>query len=202
MFPRALLRQAREKSRYELSAANSSAISTYSTININLNLGLRRDFPWRFVVADVTKAIIGFNFLAYYDLLVDVKNRRLIDSTTKLAASGKVVTQTISSVKIVSGTTRYHELLSQYPEITRPDGSAIMKHNTVYHIKTRSGPPVVNKPWRLSPTKLKAAKKEFNTLIKLGIWHPAYGTRHKLSSDSSTRFLWILISASLISMIF
>lgn len=173
VFPRALLRQPREKSTYELSAANGSTIATYGITNITLDLGLRRDFPWRFIVADVTKPIIGVDFLAYYDLLVDVKNRKLIDSLTKLAAVGKSVKEETPSIKIVSGSTSYHELLAAFPEITRPDGRSTIKHGTVHHIKTKDGPPVVHKPRRLAPDRQRAAKKEFDNYLKLGIARPS-----------------------------
>ncbi|XP_043481250.1 uncharacterized protein LOC122510558 [Leptopilina heterotoma] len=173
VFPRALLRQSREKSSYELSAANGTTIATYGTTNINQNLGLRRDYPWRFVVADVTKPIISVDFLAHYELLVDVKSRKLIDSVTKLAAEGKAVNGKIFSVNSVSGCSVYHELLEKFPEITRPDGRVTATHGTVHYIKTRDGPPVVQKPRRLAPDRQRAAKKEFENYLKLGIARPS-----------------------------
>ncbi|GBP35667.1 hypothetical protein EVAR_74992_1 [Eumeta japonica] len=74
-----------------------------------LNLSLRRAYSWRFVVADVTKPIIGADFLQFYNLMVDIRNRRLIDNTTTLSTSGSDATSssTISSVKILLGDTRH-----------------------------------------------------------------------------------------------
>lgn len=46
-----------------LQAANKTTISTYRTRSRTLNLGLRRTFRWVFVVADVTNAILGGNYL-------------------------------------------------------------------------------------------------------------------------------------------
>ena len=66
-----------EKTPYVLSAANGSEIATYGTIPLVINLGLRRDFAWKFVIADVSHAIIGVDFLEHHNL--DVRNRRLID---------------------------------------------------------------------------------------------------------------------------
>ncbi|GBP95464.1 hypothetical protein EVAR_50237_1 [Eumeta japonica] len=45
----------------QLSAANGTTINT-GYVNLELNLSLRRAYPWRFVVADVTKPIIGADF--------------------------------------------------------------------------------------------------------------------------------------------
>ncbi|KOC61824.1 hypothetical protein WH47_06162 [Habropoda laboriosa] len=74
-----MIRDPISKTGYELSAANGTPIATYGTKTLTLNLGLRRDFTWRFVVADVSKPIIGADFLAHYGLLVDIRNQRLID---------------------------------------------------------------------------------------------------------------------------
>lgn len=70
-YPHRWLPSRREATSYELSAANGSGIKTFGTINLKLNLGLRRDFSWQFVVADVSTAIVGSDFLAFYNLLPD-----------------------------------------------------------------------------------------------------------------------------------
>ena len=93
VLPRTLVREPREKSSHELSAANGTPIATYGTTTMTLNFWLRRDFTWRFVVTDVTKPIIGVDFLAHYDLLADVRNWKLIVATTHLSASRKSVTE-------------------------------------------------------------------------------------------------------------
>ncbi|GBP76781.1 hypothetical protein EVAR_36629_1 [Eumeta japonica] len=50
---------------YQLSAANGTTINTYGYVNLELNLSLRRAYPWRFVVADVTKPIIEQTFSSF-----------------------------------------------------------------------------------------------------------------------------------------
>ena len=121
------------------------------------------------MVADVSKPIIGVDFLAYYDLLVDVKNRELCESITRPSARGSAVTGATSSVKSVMCNTPFHRLLMQIPDITRPDGVATVKHKTVHFIKTTPGLPVAHRSRRLAPDKLQAARKEFNAVLKLGI---------------------------------
>ncbi|XP_076247815.1 uncharacterized protein LOC143187488 [Calliopsis andreniformis] len=54
---------------------NGTHIATYGTIAMNLNLSLRRDFTWRFIVADVDGPIMDMNLLSYYTLLVDPGKR-------------------------------------------------------------------------------------------------------------------------------
>ena len=74
----------RKSSNLTLQAANDTSICTYSTKLIALNLGLRRSFKWVFIIADVQYPIIGIDFLQCHKLLVDVHNKRLLDTVTHL----------------------------------------------------------------------------------------------------------------------
>jgi hypothetical protein len=71
VYPRSKIQEHPRKDDYELFAVNGTTIATYGTIPLSLNLRLRRDFKWRFIVADAPKPIIGMDFLSYYGLLVD-----------------------------------------------------------------------------------------------------------------------------------
>lgn len=73
-------------------AANGTPIQTYGKSLFNVSLGLRRNFAWNFTIADVTSSIIGADYLFEYGLMVDLKRRRPIDSTTKLTTKGEIVT--------------------------------------------------------------------------------------------------------------
>ncbi|GBP80756.1 hypothetical protein EVAR_56602_1 [Eumeta japonica] len=176
VFPKTLLNEKRTKSNYDLCAANGSIINTYGYIHLVLNLGLRRDFAWRFIVADVTKAIICVDFLSFYNLIVDVRNQRLIDGNTTLTTPGLLshTKDNISSVKVISGNSVYHNILAKYPQITRPPGiQRTSKHNTLHHIRTTPGPPVSCTPRRLAPEKLKIAKTEFEAMLQIGTCRPS-----------------------------
>lgn len=162
IHPRRLVRERRTRSRYELYAANNSTIATYGFLTLSLNLGLRRDFTWRFVVADVAKPIIGADFLSFYGLLVDVRNRRLVDSATTLTVGGKTATGKITSIKSITVLSKYHEILSKFPEITRPAGAVASRaYTTFHHIRTTPGPPVFSRPRRLARKNLQLQKKRF-----------------------------------------
>lgn len=71
-------------------AANGSQIRTFGTKKLNLDLGLRRNFEWNFIIADVSKPILGSDFLKHYHLLPDLKSKSMIDGTTLLHVLGKV----------------------------------------------------------------------------------------------------------------
>lgn len=170
VYPRKLIKGPRERSTYELFAANGSVIATYGTINFNLNLGLKREFVWRFVVADVSRPIIGVDFLSFYDLLVDARNRRLVDSASSLTVAGKLSTDAQEHVKAVSGGSRYHDILNEFPDITKPSGILRdIKHGTMHHIHTTPGHPTSCKPRRLAPDRLQIAKTEFDMMLKTGV---------------------------------
>ncbi|GBO39378.1 Uncharacterized protein K02A2.6 [Araneus ventricosus] len=63
--------QNKKKAEYLLYAANGTEISTYGIKVLNLGLGLRREFQFPFIIADVTKGILGADFLQKVNLLVD-----------------------------------------------------------------------------------------------------------------------------------
>lgn len=58
---------------FVLFAANGSQIPTYGVQTLNMDLGLRRQFQWPFIVAKVSRGIIGADF----NLLIDLKNKNL-----------------------------------------------------------------------------------------------------------------------------
>lgn len=177
VYPVSALNERRCKTSYQLCAANGSVIDTYGYIHLNLNIGLRRDFPWRFVIADVTKAIIGVDFLSHYNLIVDVSNKKLVDNLTNLSVCTSIYKPNclVSSIKIpIGGNSSYHKILSEFPEITRPAGTpGIVKHNTTHHIRTTPGPPISCSPRRLAPEKLKIAKQEFDAMLANGTARPS-----------------------------
>lgn len=171
VYPRSAIKEPRTKTSYQLIAANGTVISTFGSIQLRLDLGLRREFTWRFTVADVSKPIIGVDFLSFYNLLVDCRKHRLIDglSSFSVYVPGKKSTEDITSIKAVSGETFYHDILREYPEITRPAGTHKMpKHQTVHHIRTVPGPPVTSRPRRLPPDRLKIAQQEFEDMLRNG----------------------------------
>lgn len=100
-----------------LYAANGTTINTFGDRLICVNLGLRRQFKWRFIVADVTKPILGADFLQHYGLLVDIRNRRLVDSITNISTPARVVNASSSeSVHIISrDKSVFHDILLNFP---------------------------------------------------------------------------------------
>lgn len=87
-FPRRLAKGRSATSEYQLSAANGSSIKTYGSISLHLNIGLRRDFHWRFYDCRREVPIIGSDFLSFYNLLPDLRNKCLIDGLPSMRHLG------------------------------------------------------------------------------------------------------------------
>nr|XP_033331198.1 uncharacterized protein LOC117223154 [Megalopta genalis] len=119
VYPRSYIKGRLDKAKYEQFAANGSIISTYGLKPTNLDLGLRRNFTWRFVIADVSKPIIGADFLTHYGLLVDLKGRRLLDETTTLTTTGRIATTETQFDKAIMGSLPYQQLLAEFSILLR-----------------------------------------------------------------------------------
>jgi hypothetical protein len=122
VFPCKLLPGCRERTDYNLYAANRTTIPTYRCISQTLNLGLHRDFKWRFVIADVQLPIIGVDLLSHYGFLVDCRNNHLLDGVTSLSTPGHTVTSPVQSVKTVASDATPDSLPLEFPELTRHTG--------------------------------------------------------------------------------
>lgn len=169
VLPRSFLRERRPATDYFLTAANGTSINTYGTMKLHLDFGLRRDFAWNFLVANVDRPIIGADFMSHFGLLVDCKNSRLLDSVTSLFSPATASPCQQQSIKSISGDSEYHKLLARYPDLTKPAGVfREVKHNTVHYIRTTVGPPVFSKPRRLAPDRLKIAKQQFEDMLRDG----------------------------------
>lgn len=136
-----------------LFAANNTAIHTYGEKLMVLDLKLRTTFKWIFVIADIEKPIIGADFLP------------LVDSMTKLSAHGSLLPCGNNAITTVAKISTYHNLLAQCPEITRAPPPVSNIPNPVAHHIFTTGPPNAEKPRRLAPDKLKAAKTEFQYML-------------------------------------
>ena len=156
-----------------LYSANNSPIKTYGTKSVTLSLNLRREFKWPFIIANVSKPIIGADFLKHYGLLIDLKNSCLRDPLTKLSTQCSTITSREQNITLVSSNTKFYDILNSYKEIICPYPAAPRpKHNTVHRIIT-NGQPVFSRPRRLNPKQLAIAKQEFQIMMEQGICRPS-----------------------------
>ncbi|GFU97430.1 retrovirus-related Pol polyprotein from transposon 17.6 [Trichonephila clavipes] len=161
------------QSNFSLFAANNTKIPAYGMVLKELNLGLRRPFIWTFIIADVSSPIIGADFLKHFNLLIDLKKKRLVDVETSLFTPCVFSNVVQPSILTVDANISFKSILSEYPDLSNP--SLISKsasHGTVHHIIT-TGPPVTARPRRLHPKLYDAVKVEFEFLLAQGIIRPS-----------------------------
>ena len=160
---------------FQLTAANKSIIKTYGTRTIDISLGLRRVFTWHFIIADVDKPILGADFLNKYGLLVDLKMKRLVDPlTTVKSQTGWIMHGPSTSMAILNDPKpALRSLWAEFRDITVPAAVNSGKSHLVTHHIITNGPPVFAKPRRLPTDKFRAAKEEFDFLLKQGICRPS-----------------------------
>lgn len=164
--------QKSNSSSYKLFAANASTIDTYGYKDLTLNIGLRKPFMWRFIIANVDRSILGADFLASSGLIVDLKNKRLIDPTTRLEITGvsvAVPSYGITTIKSNGFSKEVHNLLNEFKEITIETATLnSTKHNVTHCIET-TGQPCSAKVRRLNTEKLQIAKGEIEKWLRQGV---------------------------------
>ena len=146
-----------------LIAVKGSQILTYGYKALQLSFTGSK-YKWDFIVADVSTPIIGADFLANFNLLVDMANRHLVNAST-LASTSITAAPADLALQITDTSDAYSSPKSSYPEVFRPvlhlTSQTFAEHGIYHHIKT-SGPPIFSKFCRLAPDKLQAAKKICN----------------------------------------
>ena len=152
----------------QLHAANGSIIPTYGIKTLNVDLGLGNSHEAEFIIAEVTQAIIGADFLAKHNITVNMKSGK-IESQNAAVNCGK---QNLPAVYSVTNTNdpRVIKLLNKYPSLTKvPDVYPEPKHDFVHRIPTKAGELPYCRPRNLPPKMLDIAKNEFEKMEKQGI---------------------------------
>lgn len=145
-----------------LRAANGTSIKTYGTRDILLHF-TSNTYKWTFVLADVSRALLGADFLCSNALYVDVRGKRLVDATTFVSTplSFDTTDHPTPFNAFSLSSDEYSKLLTTFPEITTPDFICSPTKHGIEHFIMTKGPPVHARARRLSPDKLSAAKTEF-----------------------------------------
>ena len=161
-------------SLFRLQAANDSPIETYGNKFLTLNIDMRRDYTWSFIIAKVQMPILGADFLAHYDLAVHMNSRTLSDNTTKIKTTGTRTHHNTTAISVATYHCReYLDILNQYSDLLRPmKYTGSNTHQTKHYLRT-SGQPAYFRPRRLPPHKLEFAKWEFDQMLRDGMIRPS-----------------------------
>ena len=157
------------KTNKRLVAANGSPIMTYGQKELTIDLGNNGTFTWTFILANVSRPILGADMLRHYGLLVDLKHRRLVSSSTFRSFEATTDRpRPAERISLVETQSRFSKLMTSRPMLITPTFSLSTKCKVRHRVETR-GHPVHSKARRLAPDKLKSAKREFEELERLGI---------------------------------
>ena len=164
-------RNQKDKATVSLVAANGTAIKTYGWKDIVLDLGLKRYYYFTVLIADVTRPLLGSDFLYHYGLTVDIRKSKIIDN--KISAEQRT-TPVLNSVKAVAMTAvlpeneYVAELLRKMPGLTNPNLAKKGEVKTKHHIET-IGPPVYCRPRPMSKEKFEICQKLVKKNLESGI---------------------------------
>ena len=167
VFPASAQEHRRQKTE-QLLAANGSKIDTFGTRTLLLDLGFRK-FTWSFVLADVSRPMLGADFFCGNHLLIDVYTNHIIDAKTYENIPVWHDAAPAPGLNTCTTGNEFSDIIKDFPSITKPQFSTVdMKHGVQHCIPT-SGPPTHAKARRLSPEKLDIARREFAEMEQLGI---------------------------------
>ncbi|XP_029633818.1 uncharacterized protein LOC115209528 [Octopus sinensis] len=165
IWPLRLTSDKPKKSAINLHAVNLSPIKTYGQVSLHLDLNLRRDFRWVFVIADLPCPILGADFLNHFHLLVDVRRQRLVDDSMSLFTPTQITTNAVFSPSFFVATAgdQFRSLLVSFPELVDPTLKSVKVTHSTYI--TTSGPLVFSRPQRLDPDRLKKTRSELEHML-------------------------------------
>ena len=167
--PTAMDRDQHDTTTPALVAANGTPIKCYGVKTLDISI-LGHTYSWPFIIADVKMPLLGADFLAHHELLVDVANRRLLD--IKTYKSLPLTTGPAMPLVCSATLNEYGALLQEFPEVFKPElrqqPGTPNKHGIFHYIKT-TGPPTHAKFRRLPPKKLQDAKLAFSEMERMGI---------------------------------
>ncbi|ROT74823.1 Transposon Ty3-G Gag-Pol polyprotein [Penaeus vannamei] len=135
----------------KLVAANRTPINTYGSRDIAMHLA-GHPYLCSFFIADVTRPLLGADFLSHHNLLVDMRKCRLINTETFTPLP-------VNAVSIAG---------PPDPELHHTNPGAAAKHGVYHHIKAMR-PQVHSRFRRLRPEMLHAAKLVFTEMEPMGV---------------------------------
>jgi len=163
------------KSKFTLSAVNGTPIATFGQKLLQLDFWLRHNFQWPFHIAEVSKPILGTDFLSYFNLLVDIRQGKLMDGNTNQKVPGQIANISALQLSCLDSNVaaQYCDLLSDFPSLTRNSIAPKGIQHGISHTIITQGQPVTAKTRRLAPETLKATKLEFEFMLHQGLCRPS-----------------------------
>lgn len=100
--PASVSPQKKQKQQHFLLAENKTTIATCRQLALSLSIEWRWVFRWIFLVAHVSYAILGADFLRNFNLFVYMQGRRPINVTTNMTVEGIMFQLLLSQANIMA----------------------------------------------------------------------------------------------------
>jgi hypothetical protein len=151
-----------------LSGADGKPIPSWRSIIKTFGV---RAFLCTFILAAVSKPILGVDFLSANRLLVDPHFGQVLDANTldPITGSESAGRRSGLATSLCHVTPAVRSLLSAFPAIVGYGSRTPSPKHGVFHSMEMVGRPVFAKPRRLDPEKHRIAEAEFRNLEKAGI---------------------------------
>jgi len=158
----------------QLSGVDGKVLNIHGHFNSVIEVPtLRRDYKMNLIITD-TASILGADFLVNYGLLLNMKDKRLIDPLANIAAKLENKRYESSTIRITDSCAELNFASKHFPALVEaPDYSLLPTNRGPCHEINTKGGPIYSKPRPLSPDKFKVAKSEFDKLLKLNIIRPS-----------------------------
>lgn len=143
-------------------AANGQSVKTYGHKYLTTDFGLSRLFHFKFILAKTSTSIIGADFLAHFNLIVDLKNRRIIESAINFSQNMKIINS------ISDHQSKIENLMQMYQ---RTPLSKTIK--TCHNIILTTSQPVYERYRQVSPEKLDVIKSYVAKMLKQKVIRPS-----------------------------
>jgi hypothetical protein len=151
-----------------LAGADGKPIPSWGRVKKSLTFGFRT-FLCSFILAAVSKPILGVDFLSANRLLVDSSTRQVLVSDSLrplMPPPAEMPTRSRLAAALYHVAPAVRALISSFPAIIGDgSGTPAPKHGVRHSIET-SGRPVFSKARRLDPEKHRIAEAEFGKLEK------------------------------------
>ena len=136
---------------------------------IPLQFGSRR-FQFQFLLTAVDQPILGADFLAEVDFLVDTNNPQVLQGPSfEPLATPRFSPADSSTASVCKLSPDVASLLDEFPEAWNPRTPGKLPEHNIEHVIETEGQPLYTRPHRLDQVKLAQAKAEFQKLESPGI---------------------------------
>ena len=159
----------RPNTSIKLTAANNVPITAYGyqTCKVKIKQAL---YKWDFILAKVTRPILGIDFLKHFGMSIDFTNCTLLHIGQRMKFTDRTSNMPHNVLVVRKDPLKeIKQVLQCFPEVTDQSSAAITtKHGVKCFIQTQ-GPPIKTLPRRLTPERAELVKQYLASMVKAGI---------------------------------